>query len=100
MVNETGQVEREIRDLEDQIETERDRNVSDNLKRITNDLKLLETEAKETQEKINALKKQPSQLPTAILDIDITNETVEHNSEDAELKRRIDLLGQKIDAGE
>lgn len=60
MVNETGLVEREIRDLQDQIENERDRNVPDNLKRITNDLKLLDTEAKETQEKINALKMQPS----------------------------------------
>ncbi|XP_055318729.1 coiled-coil domain-containing protein 22 homolog [Sitodiplosis mosellana] len=60
MVNETGQVEREIRDLEDQIENERDRNIPDNLKRITNDLKLLEIEAKELQEKINVLKMQPS----------------------------------------
>lgn len=60
MVNEMGQVEREIRDLEDQIETERDRNIPDNLKRITNDLKLLEIEAKELQEKINVLKMQPS----------------------------------------
>lgn len=56
MVNETGQVEREIRDLEDQIENERDRNIPDNFKRITNDLKLLEIEAKELQEKINVLK--------------------------------------------
>lgn len=56
MINETGQVEREIRDLEDQIENERDRNIADNLKRITNDLKLLEIEAKELQEKINVLK--------------------------------------------
>lgn len=60
MVNEIGLVEREIRDLEDQIENERDRNVPDNLKRITNDLKLLEMEAKETQEKINLIKMQPS----------------------------------------
>lgn len=60
MVNETGQVEREIRDLEDQIENERDRNIPDNLKRITNDLKLLEIEAKELQEIINMLKMQPS----------------------------------------
>lgn len=60
MVNETGLVEREIRDLQDQIENERDRNVPDNLKRITNDLKLLDVEAKETQDKINALKMQPS----------------------------------------
>lgn len=61
MVNETGMVEREIRDLQDQIENERDRNVPDNLKRITNDLKLLDTEAKDTQDKINALKvQQPS----------------------------------------
>lgn len=60
MVNETGQVEREIRDLEDQIENERDRNIPDNLKRITNDLKLLEIEAIELQEKINVLKMQPS----------------------------------------
>lgn len=56
MVNETGLVQREVRDLEDQIETERDRNISDNLKRITNDLKLLEIEAKEIQEKIDKLK--------------------------------------------
>lgn len=60
MVNEIGLVEREIRDLQDQIESERDRNVPDNLKRITNDLKLLEMEAKETQDKINLIKKQPS----------------------------------------
>lgn len=60
MVNETGLVEREIRDLQDQIENERDRNVPDNLKRITDDLKLLDVEAKETQDKINALKMQPS----------------------------------------
>lgn len=60
MVNETGQVEREIRDLEDQIENERVRNIHDNLKRITNDLKLLDTEANELEEKINALKMQPS----------------------------------------
>lgn len=56
MVNETGIVQREVRDLEDQIETERDRNTSANLKRITNDLKLLETEANEIQQKVNALK--------------------------------------------
>lgn len=55
MVNETGQIEREIRDLEDQIENEKDRNVPDNLKRITNDLKLLDIEAKETQEKIRLI---------------------------------------------
>lgn len=61
MVTETGQVQREIRDLEDQIECERDRNIPDNLKRITNDLKLLETEAIEIQEKIKVLKvQQPS----------------------------------------
>lgn len=60
MVNETGLVEREIRDLQDQIENERDRNVPDNLKRITNDLKQLDIEANETQDKINALKMQPS----------------------------------------
>lgn len=56
MVTETGQVQREIRDLEDQIESERDRNIPENLNRITTDIKLLESEANEIQEKISALK--------------------------------------------
>lgn len=58
MVTETGQVQREIRDLEDQIENERDRNIAGNLNRITNDIKSLECEAADIQEKI-ALVKQP-----------------------------------------
>lgn len=56
MVTETGQVQREIRDLEDQIENERDRNIPDNLSRITNDIKSLELEATDIHEKINQLK--------------------------------------------
>lgn len=56
MVTETGQVQRETRDLEDQIENERDRNIPDNLSRITNDIKSLEMEATDIQEKISQLK--------------------------------------------
>lgn len=58
MVNETGVVGREIRDIEDQIENEQDRNISENLERITNDLKLLEAEANDLNEKISILEAQ------------------------------------------
>lgn len=62
MVNETGVVDREIRDLEDQIDSEQDRNISENLERITNDLKILEAEAKDLNDKISILEAQrPSQ---------------------------------------
>lgn len=62
MVNETGVVDREIRDLEDQIDNEQDRNISENLERITNDLKILEAEAKDLNDKISILEAQrPSQ---------------------------------------
>lgn len=56
MVQDTGNVLREVRDLEDQIESERNRNISVNLVQITNDLKLLDLEAKEIQQKINTQK--------------------------------------------
>lgn len=49
MVEDTGNVQREIRDLEDQIENENDRNISINLKQINSDLEMLETEANELQ---------------------------------------------------
>lgn len=54
MVQDTGHVQREIRDLEDQIEIERDRNIAANLEQITNDLKILDAEADDIQHRINA----------------------------------------------
>lgn len=52
LVRETGTVMREVRDIEDQIENEKNRNISSNLERITADLTLVENEGKELQEKI------------------------------------------------
>lgn len=52
LVQDTGSVMREVRDIEDQIENEKVRNVSENLKRITNDLKLVEKEGAELMAKI------------------------------------------------
>lgn len=52
LVQDTGAVMREVRDIEDQIENEKTRNVSENLKRITNDLKLVEKESAELMAKI------------------------------------------------
>ncbi|KAJ6648734.1 Coiled-coil domain-containing protein 22 like [Pseudolycoriella hygida] len=52
LVRETGALMREVRDVEDQIENEKNRNISSNLERITADLKLVETEGKDLQEKI------------------------------------------------
>lgn len=43
---------REIRDLEEQIETEKARNVAETLHRITADLKLAEDEGKDILQKI------------------------------------------------
>lgn len=43
---------REVRDIEDQIENEKNRNISSNLERITADLKLVESEGKDLQAKI------------------------------------------------
>lgn len=52
LVQETGAVMREIRDLEEQIETEKGRNVAETLNRITADLKLAEDEGKDILQKI------------------------------------------------
>lgn len=52
LVQETGSVMREVRDIEDQIENEKVRHVSENLKRITADLKLVEKEGGELLDKI------------------------------------------------
>lgn len=56
MVQDTGNVQREIRDLDDQIEIERDRNIATNLEQITNDLRILDAEAEEIQQRISAHK--------------------------------------------
>lgn len=58
MVQDTGNVQREIRDLEDQIETENDRNITVNLKQITDDLKMLDAEASELQKLIKSINDQ------------------------------------------
>ncbi|XP_037039865.1 coiled-coil domain-containing protein 22 homolog [Bradysia coprophila] len=52
LVRETGGIMREVRDIEDQIENEKNRNISSNLERITADLKLVESEGKDLQVKI------------------------------------------------
>lgn len=52
LVEETGQVTREIRDLEDQIENERTRDTSRNLDKIMEDIKLVVKEYTEIQEKV------------------------------------------------
>lgn len=52
LVQETGQILREIRDLEDQIEQERSRNAVKNLEQLTRDLKLVEAEADEVEDRI------------------------------------------------
>lgn len=52
LVRETGTIMREVREIEDQIENEKNRNISSNLERITADLKLVENEGKELQEKL------------------------------------------------
>lgn len=56
LVQETGQVQREVRDLEDQIEQERARNASANLEQLVRDLQLIETEAQELRSRIAQLK--------------------------------------------
>lgn len=58
MVQDTGNVQREVRDLEDQIETENDRNITVNLKQITDDLKMLDAEASELQKQIKSINDQ------------------------------------------
>lgn len=52
LVRDTGTIMREVRDIEDQIENEKSRNISSNLDCITADLKLVENEGKDLQEKI------------------------------------------------
>lgn len=52
LVEETGQVMREIRDIEDQIESEKTRDISKNLDKIMVDIKQVEKESAELQEKI------------------------------------------------
>lgn len=47
LVQETGAAMREVRDLEDQIETEKARNVAANLARISADLEVVQREAQE-----------------------------------------------------
>lgn len=53
-VQETGATAREIRDLEDQIETEKMRNVSGNLDRILADLHQMQKESQVLEEKIHS----------------------------------------------
>ncbi|XP_059612496.1 coiled-coil domain-containing protein 22 homolog [Phlebotomus argentipes] len=53
-VQETGATAREIRDLEDQIETEKMRNVSANLERITSDLHQMQKESQVLEEKLRS----------------------------------------------
>uniref|UniRef100_U5ENS4 Coiled-coil domain-containing protein 22 homolog n=1 Tax=Corethrella appendiculata TaxID=1370023 RepID=U5ENS4_9DIPT len=60
-VQETGTVMREVRDIEDQIDTEKSRNVSTNLERITIDLNAMQSESKILQQKIYSLEKKFSQ---------------------------------------
>lgn len=58
LVKETGDVMREVRDLEDQIEQEKSRNILANLENILGDLKLMEAESKNLQEKISKIENQ------------------------------------------
>lgn len=52
LVQETGQILREVRDIEDQIEQERSRNAVANLEQITRDLQLVVAEAQDIQNRI------------------------------------------------
>lgn len=49
LVQDTGAIQREIRELEEQIDTEKTKNVASNLERITADLKQMEKESREIQ---------------------------------------------------
>lgn len=57
LVQETGAVMRELRDLEEQIENEKSRNVAETLHRITTDLKLVQDEGAELACQIEATRK-------------------------------------------
>ncbi|XP_055372658.1 coiled-coil domain-containing protein 22 homolog [Condylostylus longicornis] len=61
LVQETGSVMREVRDLEDQIENEKSRNVSNNLEKITYDIKQMEKYSKDLQEQIRKVENQITQ---------------------------------------
>lgn len=63
LVQETGQILREVRDIEDQIEQERSRNAVANLEQITRDLQLVVAEAQDIQ---NRIAKQKQVLSTAV----------------------------------
>lgn len=54
LVQETGAVKREIRDLEDQIETERGRNTAANLAQICRDLAEMQSESQRLEESLRA----------------------------------------------
>lgn len=54
LVEETGAIVRVVRELEDQIETEKSRNVAANLQRITNDLQLVVLEGRELAARVEA----------------------------------------------
>lgn len=49
LVQDTGAIQREIRELEEQIDSEKTKNVASNLERITADLKQMEKESREIQ---------------------------------------------------
>ncbi|XP_053684089.1 coiled-coil domain-containing protein 22 homolog [Sabethes cyaneus] len=55
LVQETGAIKREIRDLEDQIENEKTRNTAANLAQITNDLTEMQNESLRLEESIREL---------------------------------------------
>lgn len=55
LAEETGAIVREVRELEDQIETERSRNVAANLQRISGDLQLVVQEGGELEARLRAL---------------------------------------------
>uniref|UniRef100_A0A182N3H2 Coiled-coil domain-containing protein 22 homolog n=1 Tax=Anopheles dirus TaxID=7168 RepID=A0A182N3H2_9DIPT len=55
LVQETGTVKREVRELEDQIEQERDRNVATNLTQIGHDLEEMQQESRRLEDAIKEL---------------------------------------------
>lgn len=61
LVQETGAVLREMRDVEDQIENEKSRNIAKNLEKITSDLKEMEKDSKNLQDKIRQIENEITQ---------------------------------------
>lgn len=53
LVQETGAAMRDVRDLEDQIEAEKSRNVAANLARISDDLQVVQREGEELMALLN-----------------------------------------------